>query len=102
MANQGRRRVPTERHSPLPGCRSRRLEAVRSLHHAWGARFRVPESVRLGHADPQAPGVVVIRYEMVHETRVIPLGRPLHVSPAIQSYMGDPRGWWEGDTLVVE
>jgi hypothetical protein len=50
----------------------------------------------------QGPGWVAIRYEMVHETRVIPLdGRP-HAPAAIKSYMGDPRGRWEGDTLVVE
>jgi hypothetical protein len=50
----------------------------------------------------QSPGLVVIRYEMVHETRIIPLdGRP-HLPGAIRSYMGDPRGRWEGETLVVE
>jgi hypothetical protein len=50
----------------------------------------------------QGPGVVAIRYEMVHETRVIPVdGRP-HTPGAIKSYMGDARGRWEGDTLVVE
>jgi hypothetical protein len=50
----------------------------------------------------QAPGLVAIRYEMVHETRIVPLdGRP-HVSERIRSYMGDPRGRWEGDTLVIE
>ena len=50
----------------------------------------------------QIPGQVVIRYEMIHETRVIPLdGRP-HVGQAIRQYMGDARGRWEGDTLVVE
>ena len=50
----------------------------------------------------QAPGFVTIIYEMIHETRVIPLdGRP-HASSAIRSYMGDARGHWEGDTLVVE
>ena len=50
----------------------------------------------------QTPGAVVIRYEMVHETRIIPLdGRP-HLSPAIRSYMGDARGRWDGATLVVE
>ena len=50
----------------------------------------------------QGPGWVAIRYEMVHETRVIPLdGRP-HAADKIHSYMGDARGHWEGDTLVVE
>lgn len=50
----------------------------------------------------QAPGFVIILHEMIHEARVIPLDRRPHVSAAIRSYMGDPRGWWEGDTLVVE
>jgi hypothetical protein len=50
----------------------------------------------------QAPGVVAIQYEMVHETRIIPLdGRP-HVGKDIRGHMGDARGWWDGDTLVVE
>ena len=50
----------------------------------------------------QAPGVVSIRYELIHETRVIPLdGRP-HVGKGIQLEMGDARGHWEGSTLVVE
>ena len=50
----------------------------------------------------QAPGYVTILEEMVHEARVIPLdGRP-HASPNIRSYMGDSRGHWEGNTLVVE
>jgi len=50
----------------------------------------------------QGPGYVAIRYEMVHETRVIPLdGRP-HVGSTIRSHMGDARGHWEGNTLVVE
>jgi hypothetical protein len=39
---------------------------------------------------------------MIHESRVIPLdGRP-HVPTTIRMYMGDSRGHWEGDTLVVE
>jgi hypothetical protein len=50
----------------------------------------------------QAPGYVAIRYEMIHETRVIPTDGSSHVAPGIRSYMGDARGHWEGDTLVVE
>jgi len=50
----------------------------------------------------QGPGFVAISYEMIHETRVIPLdGRP-HLPAHVRSYMGDPRGKWDGDTLVVE
>ncbi|HWN84285.1 MAG TPA: hypothetical protein VNN99_04010, partial [Vicinamibacterales bacterium] len=50
----------------------------------------------------QSPGVVAIRYEMVHETRVIPLDGRKTLPAHMQSYMGDSRGHWEGDTLVVE
>jgi hypothetical protein len=50
----------------------------------------------------QTPTDVVIRYEMIHETRIVPLdGRP-PVGDAIKMYMGDARGRFEGDTLVVE
>ena len=50
----------------------------------------------------QGPGYVSILYEMVHEARVIPLdGRP-HPGANIRLYMGDARGHWEGNTLVVE
>lgn len=50
----------------------------------------------------QGPGYVVFQNEMIHEARVIPLdGRP-HASPQIRTWMGDSRGHWEGNTLVVE
>jgi hypothetical protein len=50
----------------------------------------------------QSPDSVAIRYEMIHETRVIPLdGRP-HVSQGIREYLGDARAHWDGNTLVVE
>ncbi len=50
----------------------------------------------------QTPDYVVINYEMVHDTRVIPLdGRP-HVGAKLKTYLGDARGHWEGNTLVVE
>ena len=61
-----------------------------------------PNIYNSGMEIQQAPGLVVLRYEMIHETRVIPLdGRP-HIGSAIRSYMGDARGRWDGHTLVVE
>jgi len=50
----------------------------------------------------QAPGYVVIRSEMVHEQRVIPVDSRKHVGKAIKMYMGNSVGHWEGNTLVVE
>jgi len=50
----------------------------------------------------QAPGYVAVRYEMIHETRVIPLGNRPHVSSSLSLDMGDARGRWDGNTLVVE
>jgi hypothetical protein len=50
----------------------------------------------------QAPGVVGIRYEMIHEPRIIPIDAGPPVGQPIRQYMGDARGRWEGNTLVVE
>ena len=50
----------------------------------------------------QVPGAVIILYEWNHHSRYIPLdGRP-HVASDIRLGMGDSRGRWEGDTLVVD
>jgi hypothetical protein len=55
-----------------------------------------------GNRIVQAPGMVVISYEMIHDTRVLYTdGRP-HISPSIQQLLGDSRARWEGDELVVE
>ena len=50
----------------------------------------------------QAPGYVAIAAEMIHSSRIIPLdGRP-HLGKDLKQWLGDPRGHWEGNTLVVE
>jgi hypothetical protein len=50
----------------------------------------------------QGPGYLAITYEMIHDTRIIPLTPSPHVGTAIRTDFGDPRGHWDGETLVVE
>jgi hypothetical protein len=50
----------------------------------------------------QGPGYVTILYEMIHETRIIPVGDRPHVPGKIRQWLGDSRGRWEGDTLVID
>lgn len=80
-----------ENFSPMERCISR--GALGSM---------VPLGSSNGNQIIQAPGLVILLNEMVHEARLIHLdGRP-HLGPGIRSYMGDSRGRWEGRTLVVE
>ncbi|HEV8397980.1 MAG TPA: hypothetical protein VGQ37_27070 [Vicinamibacterales bacterium] len=50
----------------------------------------------------QSPDLVVLRHEMMHDVRLIPLDGPRVPSLAVQQLAGIARGRWEGDTLVVE
>jgi hypothetical protein len=50
----------------------------------------------------QGPGYVAITYEMIHETRIIPIGDAPPPASTVRQYVGFSRGRWEGDTLVVE
>jgi hypothetical protein len=50
----------------------------------------------------QTPDTAVIVHEMIHEARVIPLNGQPRLSDRIRHWIGSSRGWWEGDTLVVE
>ena len=62
----------------------------------------IPEAYGNAYEIHQAPGYVAIRYEQIHEARIIPVDQRPHVGRAVQAYMGDARGHWDGDTLVVE
>jgi hypothetical protein len=62
----------------------------------------IPVVYNNGNQILQAPGYVVVRNEMIHEARVIPLDDRAHVASQIREYMGDSRGHWENNTLVIE
>jgi hypothetical protein len=63
---------------------------------------RVPGGYGNSYEIVQAPGSVAIYHEAIHDTRVIPLDKRPHLDPSVRQWFGDPRGHWEGDTLVVE
>ena len=62
----------------------------------------MPTAYNNGKLIVQTPGYVVIHSEMIHNARIIPLdGRP-HMHGNVGQWEGDPRGHWEGNTLVIE
>jgi hypothetical protein len=62
----------------------------------------LPGGYNSGTQIVQSPGYVTIVNEMIHESRIVPLGDRSRLGPTIRNYMGDSRGRWDGDTLVVE
>jgi hypothetical protein len=82
--------TPTERKHVDPHVRAH-LDGVPRINY-------VPGGLQIR----QSAGLVTILYESSHTFRVIPVdGRP-HVSPNVKLWMGDSRGRWEGNTLVVD
>lgn len=50
----------------------------------------------------QSPTSVAIMTEMIHDTRIVPLDNHPHAPAAVEQWLGDSRGHWEGDTLVID
>jgi hypothetical protein len=61
-----------------------------------------PRNYNNGIRITQSPGFVIITVEMAHEARVIPTSGMPKLDPAIKEWLGESRGHWEGNTLVVE
>ena len=80
-----------EYHTPWERCITRGVPGG-IFPGGYGAGYRVV----------QAPGFVVIYYEMIHETRIIPVNGSPHPAATIHLWNGDSRGRWEGKTLVVD
>lgn len=62
----------------------------------------MPTAYNNGKLIIQSPGYVLIHSEMIHNARIIPIDAGPHVDEKIKLWEGDPRGWWEGNTLFVE
>ena len=63
---------------------------------------RVPTGYDNNYQIVQTPGYVAIVQEQMHETRIIPLDSRPHLDSSVRQWLGDSRGHWQGDTLVVE
>lgn len=63
---------------------------------------RVPTGYDNNYEIVQSTGLVAIYQEQIHETRVIPIGARGHLNSDVRQWLGDSRGHWEGETLVVE
>ena len=61
----------------------------------------MPTAYNNGTLILQPPGYVVLHSEMIHNARIIPIGRQ-HLEQSVHQWDGDPRGHWDGNTLVVE
>jgi hypothetical protein len=113
---------PPDGRAPQPSDEARKRAAPRDRGTFGNGPFDTPEDFTLydrcitrgiigsvlrvvygnGNRIVQAPGMVVISYEMIHDTRVLYTdGRP-HLNQSIRQYLGDSRARWEGDELVVE
>jgi len=62
----------------------------------------LPRNYNNGIRIMQSPGYVIILLEMAHEARVIPTNGAPPLDSQIKQWMGESRGHWEGNTLVVE
>jgi hypothetical protein len=58
--------------------------------------------IAAGNPATGTAGYVAITYEMIHDTRVIPIGSIGHLPPSMRQFLGDSRGHWDGDTLVID
>ena len=63
---------------------------------------RIPANYGNGYEIVQTPEYVAIFAESIHDTRIIPMDGHPHLDQSVRQWFGDPRGHWEGDTLVVE
>jgi hypothetical protein len=94
-------RAEAQRLHPADGPEDRSL-AERCINWPVAGPPMIPGGYNNNYQIVQGPGYVTIVVEMIHDVRTIPTdGRP-HLPANVRQWMGDPRGHWEGNTLVVD
>jgi hypothetical protein len=93
-------RAAARKRSPADGPEDRSL-AERCILWPTAGPPMIPGGYNNNYQILQAPGYVVILIEMIHDVRIIPLGDRPHVPQTIRQWMGDSRGRWDDNTLVV-
>jgi hypothetical protein len=86
---------------PADGPESRSL-AERCILWATAGPPMMPGPYNGNYQIFQSPGYVAIVVEMIHDVRIIPLDARPHLPSNVRQWLGDSRGHWEGNTLVVE
>jgi hypothetical protein len=76
--------------------------ANRCLLWATAGPPMLPGAYNNNYRIVQSPGNVTILVEMIHDARIIPTDGQPHLPSNVRQWLGDSRGHWEGDTLVVE
>ncbi|MBV8903829.1 MAG: hypothetical protein JOZ22_09345 [Acidobacteriia bacterium] len=89
------------RQHPADGPESRSLQERCILWPTAGPPM-LPSGYNSMYQIVQGPGYVMIQVEMIHDARIIPLDGSPHLPPNVRQWLGDSRGLWEGDTLVVD
>jgi hypothetical protein len=104
LTPEGRRRAAAyadarRGHGPADSWEDRNLHERCILYHGVPP---LPTGYNNNYEIIQTPGYVAIRYEMLSEMRIIPLDGRKHLPSPVRTWMGDSRGRWDGNTLVVE
>ena len=100
-AEKEQRERAAEARNPPAGPENMPLQ-LRCIHWSTAGPPMLPSAYNNNYQIFQAPGYVVIAIEMIHDVRVIPTDGRAHLPSNVRQLLGDARGHWEGDTLVVD
>ena len=94
-------RAERRRSHPADGPEDRGL-SERCLNWQTAGPPMMPGAYNNNYQIIQTPDTVVIFNEMIHDARIIPMDGLPHVPGSVRQWLGDSRGHWEGETLVIE